>query len=300
MRRMEDLLAFSFPLRSRPENRWPFVIYGAFFDESDEKPSFSLAGYSAAYDTWLHLDWAWRCLLTKWKLNYFKASECENLLGEFAQYRNNPKDLKSPLTSDERTKAVEAKTAFVDAVCKHGDDLHGYGAVVILEDFEKLIRESDEANRLFMDNPYYLCFQLCLVAAAMPARDANQKRSGDDRIQIRPIFDSHKEYSRVANTLFQKFKVKNPRSAEVLLPPGYDDDVDSSALQTADNLAYEVRKLLTRQISKGDDFMRKAMERLRPFTYRVYRLDYQALKLIVARQDPDYIPIPYMKVEELW
>src|SRR5579864_6339508 len=154
MRRLEELLAFSFPFRSRPENRWPFVIYGAFFDERDEKPSFSLAGYSDAYDTWLHLDWAWRCLLTKWKLNHFKASECENLLGEFAQYRNNPKDLKSPLTSDERAKAVEAKTAFVDAICKHGDDLHGYGAVVILKDFEKLISESDEANRLFMDKPY--------------------------------------------------------------------------------------------------------------------------------------------------
>lgn len=300
MRRLEELFAFSFPFRSRPENRWPLVMYGAFFDESDEKPSFSLAGYSAAYDTWLHLDWAWTDLLKKWKVGYFKASECENLIGEFAQYRNNPADFKTPLTPDEYARAVEAKIAFVDAICKQGDDLKGYGAVVVLKDFEKLISENSEASRLFMDKPYYLCFQLCLVAAAMPTRDANQTRSGDDRIQIRPIFDSHKEYSRIANTLFQEFKVKNPRSSEVLLPPGYDDDVESSALQVADNLAYEVRKLLTRQISKGDDFMRKAMERLRPFTYRMYRLDYDALKLIIDRQDPDFIPIPYMKVEELW
>jgi hypothetical protein len=51
-----ERFAFLFPFRTRRENRWPFVIYGAYFDESDEKPGFCVAGYSAAYDTWLHLD----------------------------------------------------------------------------------------------------------------------------------------------------------------------------------------------------------------------------------------------------
>jgi hypothetical protein len=277
------------------------MIYAAYYDESDESPGFSVAGYSASYATWVHLDWAWQCLLKKWHLAYFKASECENLLGEFAQYRDCPTDLKSDLKPHERQKLIEIKTEFVDAICKQSDDLQGYGAVVIVDDFEKIISENAEAKRLFLDKPYYVCFQLCLVAAAMPARDFNlQRPSKEDHVFVKPIFDSHKVYSGLAPTLYEKFIKANPRSAEVLLPPNYGDDKAVSALQVADTLAYEARKHLTRQIVKGDDYIRKPMERLRPFVYRIYRLDYQALRLMVLRQDPDYIPISPMKVGELW
>lgn len=277
------------------------MIYGAYYDESDEKPGFSVAGYAAAYDTWIHLDWKWQCLLKKWNLAYFKASECENLLGEFAQYRDRPSDLESKPKPNERDKLIEIKTEFVDAICKQSDDLQGYGAVVVVEDFERIISEDAEASRIFMDNPYYICFQLCLIAAAMPARDANARRSKEHRIQVKPIFDSHEEYSGLAKILFDKFIEKNPRSAEVLLPPSYDDDKTTSALQVADTLAYEVRKHLTRKIvNPNDEYMRKPMERLRPFVYRIYKLDYQALKLIVARQESDSIPVSPVKVEELW
>jgi hypothetical protein len=276
------------------------VIYGAYYDESDEKPGFSVAGYAASYETWVHLDWKWQSLLKKWKLAYFKASECENLLGQFAQYRDNPADLDSPLKPHERDRLIEIKTEFVDAICKHSDDLQGYGAVVILDDFEKIISEDAEAKRIFMDKPYYVCFQLCLVAAAMPARDHNLRHPKEEHVYIKPIFDSHEEYSRLAKPVFDKFLAGNPRSAEVLLPVNYDDDKAVSALQVADNLAYEARKHLTRQIVKGDEYTRKPMGRLRPFVYRIYRLDYQALKLIVARQDADYIPISPVKVRELW
>jgi hypothetical protein len=277
------------------------MIYAAYFDESDEKPGFSLAGYAASYATWVQLDWAWLELLKKWNLAYFKASECENLLGEFAQYRSCPSDLKSELKPRERDRLIEIKTEFVDAICKQGDDLQGYGAVVIVDDFERVVSEDPEAKRIFLDKPYYVCFQLCLVAIAMPARNFNlQHTSKEDHVYIKPIFDSHEEYSHLAKTLFDKFTNANPRSAQVLLPPAYEDDKTVSALQVADTLAYEARKHLTQQIRKGDDYVRRPMQRLRPFVYRIYRLDYRALKLIVARQDPDLIPISPVRVGELW
>jgi hypothetical protein len=297
---VEELFAFLFPLSVPHENRQALVIYGAYYDESDEKPGFSVAGYSASYQTWVHLDWKWQALLKKWNLAYFKASECENLLGEFAQYRDNPAD-KSPPKPHERDKLIEIKTEFVDAICQHGDDLQGYGAVVIVDDFEKIIAENAEANRIFMGKPYYICFQLCLVAAAMPARDHNQRHTvKENHVYVKPIFDSHKEYSALAKPAFDKFLLANPRSAEVLLPLDYEDDKTVTALQVADNLAYEARKHLTRQLVKSDDYIRKPMGRFRPFIYRIYRLDYEALKLIIAKQRADYIPINPVKVEELW
>jgi hypothetical protein len=54
---------------------------------------------------------------------------------------------------------------------------------VIAEDFERIISEDLAASRIFMDKPYYICAQLCLVAAAMPAVDSNTRRTGGARIK---------------------------------------------------------------------------------------------------------------------
>jgi hypothetical protein len=277
------------------------MIYNAYFDESDEKPGFAIAGYSAALDTWLHLDWKWQELLKRWNLKYFKASECENGFVEFAQYRDSPTDQRSPLKPNERAKLKEIKTEFIDAICKHHDDLQGYGAAFIVEDFDRVIAEDPIARKIFLDKPYYLGTQLCLVAAAMPARDSNTRRSGSDRIEVRPVFDSHEEYSGMAKKVFDNFAKKNPLSAQVLLPPIYDDDVTNSSLQVADTLVYEIRKRLTRKIKDpNDEYMRVPLQRLLPAVYRVYKLGYDSLKVIAAHQTPDTISIPHLMPEELW
>ena len=276
------------------------MIYGAYFDESDEEPGFSVAGYSAALDTWLHLDWKWQELLNRWNLKYFKASECENGLVEFAQYRDDPTDRKSPLKPNERERLKEIKIQFVDAIVKHHDDLQGYGAAIVTGDFDKIIAEDRVARKLFMDKPYYISAQLCLVATAMSVHETNVRRSGDARIQLKPVFDSHEEYSSIARQMFDSFAEKNPKSAEVLLPPTYKDDKLCSSLQVADTLAYEIRKQLTRKIRKADDdYMRVPLVRLHPAIYRIYKLAYEDLKMIVANQTPDSIAV-LPAAEESW
>jgi Protein of unknown function (DUF3800) len=297
---LEERFACLFPFRTQHESRWPFVIYTAYFDESDEKPVFSLAGYSAALDTWLHLDWRWQELLEHWNLEYFKASECENGLGQFAKYRDDPNDLRSELKRKERERLKEIKTQFIDAICDHHDDLQGYGTAVAVEDFARIISEDKLARQLFMDKPYYVAAQLCLVDAAMSARDANTRRPGDAQIEVRPVFDSHEEYSGIVKVMFDKFAKKNPRSAEILLPPTYDDDRCCSPLQVADTLAYEIRKLFTQQIRNPDEMQaRVPLVRLRPAIYHIYALDYDGLKTIVANQSPDSIAPTRVKPEEL-
>jgi hypothetical protein len=276
------------------------LIYGAYFDESDEKPGFAIAGYSAAYDTWWHLGLKWQELLDKWNLKYFKASECENGLQEFAQFRDDPTDQRSPLKQNERAKLKEIKTQFIDVICKHHDDLQGYGAAIVTEDFERIIAQDPIARKTFLDKPYYLGLQLCLVAAAMPVRDANMRRSGDAKIELRAVFDSHEKYSGLAKKIFDDFSKKNPRASEVLLPLVYDQDVSTIPLQVADTLAYEIRKRLTRTIRAPDDeYMRVPLVRLRPAIYRIYKLNYESLKTIAAHQLPDKIAVPHLMPEEL-
>jgi hypothetical protein len=74
-----------------PENRYLNVItMAAYFDESSGENCFSIAGYVAGYATWIDIDWRWRDLLKKWEIKYFKASECETLVGQFLKYRTDP------------------------------------------------------------------------------------------------------------------------------------------------------------------------------------------------------------------
>lgn len=178
------------------------VMYGAYFDESIEKPAFSLSGYSGATDTWLHLDWAWGDLLKKWKISSYKASECENLLNDFGQYRDSSSAAGSPLNAKEFERMTEIKIDFIDAICKHSDDLQGYGAVVVTDELEKIVSESSDASHYFKDSPYYICFQLCLVATGMPAWLTNQTRRPSDQVYVKPTFDSHDQYSELALSLY--------------------------------------------------------------------------------------------------
>jgi hypothetical protein len=260
------------------------VIYGGYYDESADDASFSVAGFIAPYDTWIHLDWAWSDLVKVWKVKYFKASECVNGLGEFAQYRDNPLDVKSRLKAHEWKKLQEAYTQFSDIILKHADYLRGSGAVTYFEDFQKLIKEDPKAHALFMDHPYYVCLQAALHASTDKMYEANATRLGENKLYIKPIFDSHEEFSDIARIAYEKFRVKNTRAATVLLPLDYADDIDTPALQAADMLAYEARKHATNLEHSKE--MRPQMQRLLRVVETVKRLDYPTLKLIVDNQRP--------------
>jgi hypothetical protein len=260
------------------------VIYGGYYDESADDACFSVAGYIAPYDTWVHLGWNWEDLLKAWKVKYFKASECENGLGEFAQYRDDPTDVRNRLKTHEWEKLQEAKTTFIDAILKHADYIRGTGAVTNLKDFNRIISEDAKAHSLFLDHPYYVCLQSALHTATHRMYEENLKRPKEHRLSIKPIFDSHEDFSNIARIAYEKFRDKNSRAATVLLPLNYADDIDTPALQVADVLAYEVRKHMTNLERHPDRPMRNQLQRLRPTVEKIWALNYDALKLIVARQ----------------
>lgn len=297
----DELFGSESPFQTKRENEWPLVLCGAYFGEGHEKPGFAIAGYSAAIAAWWHLDCHWQELLKRWKLKYFKASECENGLAEFAQYRDDPADLKSPLKPHERERLRKAKIEFIDAICEHHHVLQGYGAAIVTEDFERIMGEDPVARGIFLDKPYYLGAQLCLVAAAMLVRDVNTLRTGNDKIEVRPVFGAHEERNGIAKTVFENFAIKNPRSAEVLLAPQYGDHRTDSWLQVADTLAYEIRKQLTPSAKNPSaDYMRVSLRSLLPALHRVFRLNCRNVKQIISNHSPDSIPIPHLLPEELW
>lgn len=298
---VEELFGSKFLFHAKRENRWPLVLCSSYFDESDERPGFAIAGYSAAIGSWEHLDDRWHELLKRWNLKYFKASECENGLGEFAQYRDDLTAPKSPLKPHERERLRKVKLDFIDAICQHHHALHGYGVAIITEEFDKIIAEDPKAPIVLLDKPYYIGIQLCLVAAATLVRDVNTRRSLRNKIRVLPVFGWHEEYSGMAETVFNNFAMWNPRSAGVLLIPQCDDDRTNSWLQVADTLAYEIQKQLTQETNRpSDDYMRVPLRSLLPAIHRVFMLDCKNLKEIVRNHSCDSIPIPHLLPEELW
>ena len=60
------------------------------------------------------------------------------------------------------------------------------------------------------------------------------------------------------------------------------------------------QKQLTRKIRNPEDkYMRVPLIRLLPAIYRVYAVDYENLRIIVANQNPDGIPIAPINPKDL-
>ena len=91
--------------------------------------------------------------------------------------------------------------------------------------------------------------------------------------------------------MFDEFAEKNPICSKPLLPLLYENEQDYLMLQAADNLAYECRRLLITRTYDTHLPERRAMTRLKERVWRIYKLNYEGLKVIVETNNPDVIPI---------
>jgi hypothetical protein len=266
-----------------------------YFDESTDEDThgqcYVVAGFMANNHSTAILELRWSTLLTKYNLQYFKASELNAGKGQFQQYRDDPDQLKfKPFSQREKDKFAEIKKAFTDAIMGVRG-LSGIGAALILPDYERLRQEYPIA-RTALPCPYFLCANCVLMATGLEICRANKKRSREDEITIRPAFDSHEEYGGRMKHGFDFFCQKNPISSQFIRPPHYEDDTRYLTLQAADDLAFEIRKLAT----TGN--MRIPLDRLdkSDALLKVYKLDYESLKVIADNQGHDFdllTPINY-------
>lgn len=289
------------PSPTKCENEWPLVLSAAYSDVGREKPGLAVAGYCAALETWRHVDSHWQALLKRWNVKHFKISECENGLAEFGQYRDDPTDPQSPLKPRERERLRKVKLEFIDAISAHHHVLQGYAAAIVTEDLKRIIAEDTTASIIPLNEPYYLASELCLVAAAMLVGDFNMRPSTNAKIEVRPILGACEEHGGITHTVFDKFAKKNPRCAEVLLPPQYDDPGTNSWLQVADVLAYEVcTQLIECNSNSRDGYMCVSLRSLLPAMHRVFRLDCKNLKQIIHNYSSESIPVGHLLPQQLW
>lgn len=270
------------------------MLIGGYFDESTDRDTenrcYSVCGYVADGASALELSFAWADLLRKHSLAYFKASEIEYGFGQFAQYRDDPANVRAPLSTREKEKIIEIKSDFVNAICQ--SNVYGIGTVLMLRDYEVLISENEAARRNLL-RPWYLCSSFTLMASGFLMNDANRRHPPATTGFLRPIFDWQEEFKGRFVDSFPNFCRKNPESSRFLLAPHFEMKQDYKCLQAADCLAYEARKLLL-QIEYDDNPgrpMRVAMQRLYERMYKIYLLNYEGMKIIAENQSCDRIPI---------
>lgn len=180
-------------------------------------------------------------MLDKYGLEYFKASELEWGFGQFAKFRDNPDDLHARFSEREKKLFREIKTTTID-IFLEADLLWGFGAVLLLPDYHRLLGEF-KAKNLVLPQPYYFCAQVVYMEAGFVMDFQNKGRTRSEQGSVRPVFDKQEEYEGEANQVFEVFREKNPLCSKWLLPPHFEDDRDYIVLQVADNLAYEMRRL---------------------------------------------------------
>ena len=85
------------------------IMAAAYFDESDDhQHAYGVGGFLGNQFDCVYLEWAWReHILEKYDIKYFKASELEYGFGEFAKFRDDPKNLNAKFSS--REKALGSK-----------------------------------------------------------------------------------------------------------------------------------------------------------------------------------------------
>ncbi len=262
-----------------------------YFDESDDNDrAYAVAGFIGHQMDFLHFEWVWReKILEKYNLEYFKASELSSGKGQFQHLRDEPDNLEDRLFSEkEKNLFNKIKAESIDIIVQQ-ELLVGLGVIVVRPDYERLLEEYKSSGTL-LPHPYFICAHLVMVESGFIINRINHDLSKSQQGLLRPVFDSHEQYSGKAKQVFDEFCGKNPITSRCLLPPIYETEQDYVMLQAADNLAYECRRLLVNLEHDKTRPERKAMTRLKERVYKIYKLDYCALKTIIEAQQPDAIP----------
>jgi hypothetical protein len=272
-----------------------------YFDESDDNDrAYAVAGFLGHQQDCVHLHWAWEeRLLRKYRIKYFKASELNAGAGQFAQFRDNPDRLDDKFSEREKELFREIKITSIDIILEF-TLIQGIGAVLMLPDYYRLLSECKTVGKI-LPAPYFFCALLVMMETGFTMNGINAGTPWPQKGLIRPVFDSQEQYSGRAKQMFDDFAQKNPLCSQFLLPPHYEKDEQYLMLQVADNLAYEVRRLLITQEYETHIPEREAMKRLKERVLRIYKLNYEALRTIIESQEPDLIPIkPEIENKATW
>jgi hypothetical protein len=262
-------------------------LFAGYFDESSDEDStaecYTVAGYIGPPHSALTIDLRWKDVLSRFSLEYYKASEIASGWGQFKQHRES---LEGPLTDADRKLQREIKSDFLDVICED-DGMRGISASILIQDWHTFHNQEPLLSKKLPSDMYTLCSQLMLMEAGLTQYDHNVQSSARLTGVMRPIFDSHYEYEPIFRAAFPAYVAKNPKSSRYLLPPVYESEKEYRCLQAADLLCSEVRRSVAAHFREPGYELRIPMKRLLERQAKMYVLSYEVLKSLSENQSPD-------------
>jgi len=189
----------------------------AYFDESfgeNDRQPLCVAGYVFEKEHCIALDEAWRAVLDRHAVRYFRMSACAH--GAF------------PFDRMEKQERIEIATACIGLIKEHAS--RGFAISVVPFQYNAIIRR----KRRFLGSAYSFCTRQCFSALAHWAKE--RKYHGD----IAYFFESGHKSQREANALMEEiFNIPSERRRYHYSSHTFADKVKVRPLQAADLLAWQ-------------------------------------------------------------
>jgi hypothetical protein len=225
-------------------------------DESfDRKQSgiFAVGGLLGNGVPFFELERRWEALRKRPDIDieYFKASECERGLGQFAKFVADPNNI----TRHERAKLESISHEFLSLIAKPVPyDSTSYICAqdvgVVQSDFYEVIKD-DNARTILGDNPYRLAYDFAMIQCAWA-----MKQLGEG-YEVSFVCDEHEQYSPLAYEAYSNLKKTNPIAAHFMTTFASADDKKCEQLQAADAAIFEIRRALNLSLKHWKGTLRK-------------------------------------------
>jgi Protein of unknown function (DUF3800) len=200
------------------------MLYRCFLDDSKDQTQSKIlvsAGFIGDKQQWHSLRIAWKKILKRNGIDYFKTSEYKMLTGEFAKFRSYPKPAG-------REKAREIRNKLQSVLEAHRG-IAAVGIAIPMVDYNKVC-ERPEAAEIFRGGPYHRALEAVLLEAVRCVR----RLPGENLVAF--VHDDGYDFDEL-RAVYNSFKINNPKLAKYMTGFQSLSDKDHPPLQLADMAA---------------------------------------------------------------
>lgn len=206
------------------------MILAVYADDSRDDELFTVGGFMGFPETFVEAERQWEAALKKEGIDYFKASECQRLDGQF-----HPTRL---MMSPKSARAFAESVRYTLGKILIDNQLGGIGQSIDLKAFQEILRDDPDSKEYFMGTDPYIYSFICYIKTCIDLMN----KDGEGllkRIPVAFVLDQHSNW-KAADDAYRMLK-ENPAYAHRLAAITHADDKHAIALQMADFCAYEAR-----------------------------------------------------------
>jgi hypothetical protein len=254
-----------------PEGKTGLMTFlKVFGDESYDKSLYCCGAFLGWPIDFTYLGFKWDDRLRKDGIRYFRASDCENLEGEFAIWSPPGYDL-----NQARARSDSIRHDLLEII--KGQIILGISVCVVKKDFENLVRKNARAKKHFGTNLMVFAYKM-LIRHVVGLIEQDFPESKYSKLKAAFVFDEHGN-SLQAQQAYNELREQNPLCTKRMLVAAHADDKEYPALQMADLMAYEAR-IKSQQWLESSDNERQAMKTLTA-THNIYFMGVMARKQLL-------------------